>query len=72
MPYFEVLQDGFVKRPCNADLALCLLLLDVRMNTFEKIWGKLTQKMFMENKQSQKEIRLENLIIFDFANNGNV
>ena len=28
--------------------------------------------MFTENKQLQKEIRLGNLIIFDFANNGNV
>ena len=23
MPYFEVLQDGFVKRSCDADLVFC-------------------------------------------------
>ena len=23
VPYFEVLQDGFVKRPCDADLVFC-------------------------------------------------
>ena len=24
VPYFEVLQDGFVNRPCDADLVFCL------------------------------------------------
>ena len=23
VPYFEVLQDGFVKRPCDADIVFC-------------------------------------------------
>ena len=23
VPYFEVLEDGFIKRPCDADLVFC-------------------------------------------------
>ena len=36
VPYFEVLQDGFVKRPYDDDLVLCSWKLDVRMGTCEK------------------------------------
>ena len=36
VPYFEVLQDGFVKRSWDTDLVFCSWVLDVRMNTFVK------------------------------------
>ena len=41
MPYFEVLQDGFVKRPCDADLVFCSWKLGLRTKTFEKSEGDL-------------------------------
>ena len=44
MPYFEVPQDGFVKRPCDVDLVLCLWVLDVKTKTFEKTEGELLRK----------------------------
>ena len=44
--YLKVLQDGFVKRPCDADLVFCSWVSDVRMNTFEKTEEEFTQKMF--------------------------
>ena len=44
MPYFEVLQDGFVKRPYDADLVLCSWVLDLRIKTFEKTEGDLLRK----------------------------
>ena len=44
VPYFEVPQDGFVKRPCNADLVFCSWVLDLRTKTFEKTEGDLLRK----------------------------
>ena len=44
MPYFEVLKDGFVKRPCDADLVFCSWVWDARMKTFEKTEGDLLRK----------------------------
>ena len=44
MPHFEVLQDGFVKRPCDADLVFCSWVLDLRIKTFEKTEGDLLRK----------------------------
>ena len=61
MPYFEVLQDGFAKKPCDADLVFCSWVLDLRTKAFEKTEGDL-----------QKEKRPVNLIIFNFTNIGNV
>ena len=70
MPYSEVLQDGFVKWPCDADLVFWSWVLDFRMKTFEKTEGDLLRKCLQINKQLQKEIRSGNLIIFDFKNIG--
>ena len=53
MPYFEVLQGGLVKRPCDAGLAFCSWVLDLKTKIFEKNWRRLTQKMFID-KQLQK------------------
>ena len=72
MPYFEVLQDDFIKIPCDADLVFCSGILDLRTKTFEKTEGDLLRKCLQINKQLQKEIRSGNLIIFNFANIGNV
>ena len=69
MPYFEVIQGGLVKRPCDADLVFCSWVLDLKTKIFEKNWRRLTQKMFID-KQLQKEIRSRHLIIFNFANIG--
>ena len=44
MPYFEVLQDGFVKRPCDADLVFCWWVLDLKTKIFEKAEGDLLRK----------------------------
>ena len=33
VPFFEVLHVGFVKRPCDANLEFCSLVLDARMKT---------------------------------------
>ena len=44
MPYFEVLKDGFVKRPCDADLVFYSWVLDARMKIFEKTEGDLLRK----------------------------
>ena len=44
MPYFEVLQDGFVKRPCDVDLVLSSWVLDVKTKTIEKTEGELLRK----------------------------
>ena len=44
MPYFEVLQGGFVKRPCDADLVFCSRVLDVKTKTFEKTEGDVLRK----------------------------
>ena len=59
VPYFDVLQDDFVKIPCDADLV------------FYKNWGRFMQKIFIDKKQLQKDIRSGNLIISNFANIGN-
>ena len=50
MPYFEVLQGGFVKRPCDADLVFCSRVLDVKTKTFEKTEGDLLRKGLQINK----------------------
>ena len=39
VPHFKVLQVGFVKRSCNANLVLCSRVLDARMKTCEKTEG---------------------------------
>ena len=39
VPYFKVLQVGFVKRSCDANLVLCSRVLDARMKTCEKTEG---------------------------------
>ena len=57
--YFDVLQVDFVKIPCDADLV------------FWKNSGRLMQKIFIDKKQLQKDIRSGNLIISSFANIGN-
>ena len=44
MPYFEVLQDDFIKIPCDADLVFCSGILDLRTKTFEKTEGDLLRK----------------------------
>ena len=44
MSNFEVLQDVFVKRPCDADLVFCSWVLDLRTKTFEKTEGDLLRK----------------------------
>ena len=44
VPYFEVLQDGFVKRPCDANLVFCSWVLDVRMKIIEKTEEDLLRK----------------------------
>ena len=72
MPYFEIQQDDFVKRPCDTDLIFCSWVLDLRITTFEKTEGDLLKKCLKINKQLQKEIRSGNLIVFNFANIGNV
>ena len=41
VPYFKVLQVGFVKRSCDANLMLCSRVLDARMKTCEKTEGSL-------------------------------
>ena len=43
VPYFEVLQDGFVERP-YANLVFCSWVLYVRMKTFEKTEEDLLRK----------------------------
>ena len=70
--YFELLQDGFVKRPCDAGLVFCSGVLDLRAKTFEKTERDLLRKGLQINKQLQKEIRSGNLVIFNFPNIGNV
>ena len=44
--YFEVLQDGLIKKPCDADLVFCSWVLDVRTNTFEKTEEDLLRNVF--------------------------
>ena len=51
--YFEVLQDGFVKRSCDADPVFCSWVLDVRMKTYEKTEGDLLIKCLKSNKQKK-------------------
>ena len=46
MPYFEVLQNGFVKRSCDADLVFCSWVLDVRTKTFEKPEGTYSENVY--------------------------
>ena len=46
VPYFEVLQDGFVERPCDADLVFSSWILDVIWN----ILGRLAWKMFKDKQ----------------------
>ena len=53
MPYFEVLQDGFVKIPCDADLVFCSWVLDLGTKTFEKTEGDLLKK-YLETKNNYK------------------
>ena len=36
VPYFEVLQVCFVKKPCDANLVFCSCVLDAREKTCEK------------------------------------
>ena len=55
VPYFEVLQDSFVKRPCEGDLVFCSWVLDVRMNTFEKTEEYLLRKCLYIDKQTVTE-----------------
>ena len=54
-PYFEAVQDGFVKRTCDADLELYSWVLDVRMNTVKKTEEDLLRKYLKINKQLQKK-----------------
>ena len=72
LPYFEVLPDGFVKRPCNVDLVFWSWVSHIRMNTFKKTERELLKKYLRINQQLQKEIRSRNLIILNFANTGYV
>ena len=44
VPYFEVLNVGFIKGPCDANLVFCSSVLDARMKTCEKTEGALLQK----------------------------
>ena len=44
MPYLEIQQDDFVKRPCDTDLIFCSWVLDLRITTFEKTEGDLLKK----------------------------
>ena len=61
MPYIEVQQDVFVKRPCDADLVFCSWVLDLRTKTFEKNWGRLTQKMFLDKQAIAKRNKIRKL-----------
>ena len=45
-PYFEVLHDGFAKRPCDADLVFCACLLDARIKACKKTEAGLLIKCF--------------------------
>ena len=65
VPYFEVLQDGFVERPCDADLVFCSWVLDGRMKTFEKPEENLkSQKMFIDKQRTTKRNKIEKLDCF--------
>ena len=44
MLYFEVLQGGPAKRPCDADLVFCSWVLDLKTKIFEKTEGDLLRK----------------------------
>lgn len=46
--YFEVLRDGFVKRPCDADLVFCSQVSDVRMKPLEETSP--AKKMFIDKQ----------------------
>ena len=50
VPYFEVLQYGFVKRPCDTDLVFCSWVLDIRTKTFEKTEENLIRKCGHQRK----------------------
>ena len=60
MPYFEVLQDCLVKRPCDADLVFCSWVLDVRTRTFEKT-ERLSQQMFIDKQPITKINKIRKL-----------
>ena len=55
MPYFEVLQDGCVKRPCNADLVFSSWVLNVRMKTFEKTEGTYSENVYKQTSNYKKK-----------------
>ena len=42
--YFELLHVGFVKRPCDTNLAFCSCVLDARMKTGGKTYRDLLIK----------------------------
>ena len=44
VPHFEVQQDGFIQRPCDADLVFCSWVFDLRKNTLEKTQEDLLRK----------------------------
>ena len=55
VPYFEVLQDDFVKGPCDGDLVFCSWVLDVRTSAFEKTEEDLLRKCLYIDKQTVTE-----------------
>ena len=50
VPYFKVLQVGFVKRSCDANVVFCSHVLDARMKTCEKNEGGLLIIMFIDEQ----------------------
>ena len=54
MLYFEVLQDGFVKRPCDADLVCRSSVLDVKVKKCEKTEGDCPTKYLLITNNSKK------------------
>ena len=48
--YFELLHVGFVKRPCDANLAFGSCVLDARMKTWKNL-QRLAYKMFIDKEQ---------------------
>ena len=50
VPYFKVLQVGFVKRSCDANIVFCSHVLEARMKTCEKTEGGLLIIMFIDEQ----------------------
>ena len=46
MSYFEVLQDGFAKKPCDAGLVFCSWVINLRTKTFEKTWEAYSENVY--------------------------